>query len=57
MAKKVLKHLSHSPPPVDENETKLTGPKSKVTFKLNERMARVAMWINQVGFCVMFRVL
>ena len=37
-----------SPPPMDENETRSSLPKSKLTFKINERMARVAMWINQV---------
>ncbi len=36
-----------SPPPPDEADEK-SAPKSRLTFKLNERTARVAMWINQV---------
>ena len=36
-----------SPPPVEEGDER-SLPKSRLTFKLNERTARVAMWINQV---------
>ena len=36
-----------SPPPAEEGDER-SLPKSRLTFKLNERTARVAMWINQV---------
>ena len=35
-----------SPPPIDE-QSRLPPPKSHVNFHINERAARVAMWINQ----------